>query len=533
MSFTRIWIILFACISLMEPKLLLSQEKQATEATDKEKKQNEDTTNTNDGKETNTTEKDQYPASVATGLKATLLSDKRSIKLEWNPPRESGEIIVARSQERIDTPAKLYISDSLGKYRSNPKDNPYISHKDINLKPGKYYYSIVLRHSVKKQNVKLIPGVNFIMQAVTVPDLQVKDEKHFIRQLKVEQTKKSLNFSWLPPNGVDLKSVRYTLYKSRHPLTTNVSFQRAKIVSSVQHPKNSYAVPADSLKNQFMYYGVTVSIKSFESRPLESPDTFVRVEKIQETARKKEKQPVKPNEEMATTQSHVKNLTYELNRGKVILLWNPPAKAVLKETVFHIYRFSEKPEEKPIAAGKGQKLQSLFHPETIFELDAAKITADTYLAVTVQDPQKAENQTLYAKDNFLLLRLEDLGKEASERKVEKESGSESTPPAEETSEKPVVPPETDELRQILRETYKQRNFVSAIDRLQTYVAKTTDPQKKAKGLFYMALSHYHQKDFRGALRILLKKEVQMNYNKERVDFYTKRCIEYREKKDNR
>ncbi len=51
-------------------------------------------------------------------LRSSLLPDKKSIRLDWEPPGGEGEIIIARSNSIIDTPEKLYIADSLGRFKS-------------------------------------------------------------------------------------------------------------------------------------------------------------------------------------------------------------------------------------------------------------------------------------------------------------------------------------------------------------------------------------------------------------------------------
>ena len=55
---------------------------------------------------------------------------------------------------------KLGVSDSLGKHKSD-KVNIFNNFKDANLRPGEYFYAIVLVSQVKKKRVKLFPGVNY------------------------------------------------------------------------------------------------------------------------------------------------------------------------------------------------------------------------------------------------------------------------------------------------------------------------------------------------------------------------------------
>ncbi len=87
-------------------------------------------------------------------IKAKKLQDGYSVELTWAPPQEDGEIIIARSTEIIDTPEKLYYADSLGRFPSTAKVQ-LKEFKDINLRPGKYYYAIVTVKRVKQKKVEL------------------------------------------------------------------------------------------------------------------------------------------------------------------------------------------------------------------------------------------------------------------------------------------------------------------------------------------------------------------------------------------
>lgn len=98
--------------------------------------------------------------SVANSIHAEILKkDENSIRIFWDAPKETGEIIVARSSSMIDTPEKCMIADSLGKYPSGIAGG-VTQIFDYNLKPGTYYYAVVLAHRVKKNMIKLVPGKN-------------------------------------------------------------------------------------------------------------------------------------------------------------------------------------------------------------------------------------------------------------------------------------------------------------------------------------------------------------------------------------
>ena len=75
--------------------------------------------------------------------------------------------------------------------------------------------------------------------------------------------------------------------------------------------------------------------------------------------------------------------------------------------------------------------------------------------------------------------------------------------------------------------YKKEKFREALVKFKSLADRVTDDSIRGKSLFFAALSHYNLGEYNLALKILLKEEVQMNYDKERVDFYVKRCLENR------
>lgn len=519
-----------------------------------------------------------YPNSVARGLKAFLLEDHRSIRLEWLPPKQTGEIIIARSSKRIDTPEKLFISDSLGRYKSDPNNNPYISHEDLNLKPGKYYFAVILRKDVKKRTVKLIPGVNYTLEPVIVrqTEKQQVDQFHYIRQITAKLTKDHLILHWLAPKQVDANNTSYNLYQSHQPPSTNIALQRAKLVEKFKHPTTSYQIPLSQLKERFLYFGITVTVNGFESRPLISNQSFVRIE-IPEKKVIEKPVAIIPKKNAKTTSSLVNNLDKEIIPERLTLRWSPPQNALLKQTVYHIYQF-QKPQqddskETPVKPEKARKLASVYHPQTLYQWQKPVIDKPCYFAVTVQNDKEFENKTLKAKQNMIFFTEKDLAglqkpkpiikppvdkkepvqpmKKKIEKPTEKiaEAAQKEPEPVKkveppkydpgheqdaiikpEPPEKPKQPKkEIDEFQQIMDSTYKKRKFSAAIEKLGAYVEKQKDPKKKAEGLFYQALSHFWQKNYDKALQLLLSNELQLHYDKQRVDFYSKRCIENRGK----
>ena len=75
--------------------------------------------------------------------------------------------------------------------------------------------------------------------------------------------------------------------------------------------------------------------------------------------------------------------------------------------------------------------------------------------------------------------------------------------------------------------YKKDKFTEARVKFESLADRVSSNAIRGKSLFFAALCYYNQKEYSSALRILLSEDVQMNYDKERVDFYVKRCLENR------
>ncbi|MCB1157309.1 MAG: hypothetical protein H7A25_10090 [Leptospiraceae bacterium] len=503
-----------------------------------------------------------YPKTSAKGIRAYLQPDNRSIRIEWVAPEESGKIILARSKSRIDTLEKLYIADSLGKYASDPMNNPYTSHLDQNIEPGSYYYAVVLMKTVRDKTTKLIADGNFttIPIIIPVPPPEVKETKKevilpekpiFIESLSIVPFGKRLELKWNHPSEANLYKPVYTIYLSSEPLSTLSSFTKAMKINRVNYPENSYLLPELVEPGKTYYVGVSSSYKEKEYTPLEENKSFVSYTAIE----KKEEPKPETKEELPISQSFIKNLNFEPQKDKVLLLWNPPDNAVKNETIYHVYH-AYRPmngEGNPLITGEATKVASLYHPETIFLLPSYDKTRIQFVGITVSNRTTRENPSLEEKNSFVKLdpeyimnfakkTEEDIPKETVKetKEVVPEKKEEVADTKEETKKEEKVEPEKKEVtkddkeidssfRTIMIRSFKKQNYKETIKALQEHLKGIEQPEKRARALFFTALSHFRLGEFQNALNILVQKEVKDNYDKERVDFYIKRCLEYRQR----
>ncbi|MCX7998413.1 MAG: hypothetical protein N3A69_05600, partial [Leptospiraceae bacterium] len=216
---------------------------------------------------------------LAKNIQARILEDGFSIQITWTPPEEEGEIIIARSKERLDTPEKLYYADSLGRY-PNKGDNKLSSFKDMNLKPGVYHYAVVMVSRVKKRDIILIPNQNYTYDPIDIgqPTQIIKigkneilpyahDNSRSISDIEVKTYKDYNQIRWAHPIDAEKTKPTYHLYRSEEPLSSIPLIKQARKIVELKYPDNFY-VDNKFEAGKIYYYGVSVSIQGEEFLPL-------------------------------------------------------------------------------------------------------------------------------------------------------------------------------------------------------------------------------------------------------------------------
>jgi hypothetical protein len=140
-------------------------------------------------------------------IKSKIAEEKNSVDISWTPPADEGEIIIARSKSVIDTADKLFVADSLG-IVSYKNDVRITSFKDINLRPGQYYYAIALVNSVRRRQVTMIANSNYTTSPVTIfenedPASTTVDTSRFVKSIDVQKVETGLRITWELPENSD------------------------------------------------------------------------------------------------------------------------------------------------------------------------------------------------------------------------------------------------------------------------------------------------------------------------------------------
>ena len=480
---------------------------------------------------------------VVSDLKVSLTTDLISIELNWTPPADEGEVIIARSNEVIDTAEKLGVSDSLGRHNSD-KVNIFNYFKDQNLRPGEYFYAIVLVSQIKKKRVKLIPGVNYSIAPVIVPDkankpipatTEIAPEAHttdFVDNLKIRNIDNTVRLNWTPPLNADKNSPKYIIYRSFEPMQNIGLMEKATKIGEVSHPINTFLdIQLDT--SQTIYYGVSVSIEDKEKLPLHIDKSFRKFyfvksektdpEEVSVISEKKNSIAVK-NKPLL----QVENLSVEIKNDGKLITWSAPESAVENSSTYYVYEsnqpFLNKLNSK--ITEKTKRIGTVVHPDTFFFHATSEKLGISYYGVTVKNGEEEENTILKEGQSYVKIEFKPEEPLESEKIVKKKLKKKETPKEEEKS--PAIVEELNpDFDTIMKQYYKKDKFKEALVKFKSLADRTSDNSMRGKSLFFAALCYYNLSEYNSALKILLKEEVQMNYDKERIDFYVKRCLEKR------
>ncbi|TGK35985.1 hypothetical protein EHQ12_08055 [Leptospira gomenensis] len=494
--------------------------------------------------------------SIANTIQAEILKkDENSIRISWDAPRETGEIIVARSSSMIDTPEKCMVADSLGKYPSGIAGG-VTQIFDYNLKPGTYYYAVVLAHHVKKNTIKLVPGRNFttipvvIEQALTpgttatenkTPELP---EDARVTDLTVKKEGKFLRLNWSPYDKAISNATVYTVYRSSEPMSSLSLMRKAEKLTELSHPESTF-LDQDLSKSQTFYYGVSVRSGAKEILPLVNGQSFVRFFYIG-TPNKNNGSSSEDMQksEYSYDEMHVKDIVAETEDTTLKLSWKAPDKAD-ENTAYTIYQ-SLKPLSGGTAtflSGNIRKLGEVKHPDTSAQIRLKKAGTRMFFGVTVKRGER-EEFNLVENESFLTINPSPNGegnegtpenngdpdsngveveKEKPDVQENKDTNKDETKDEQNRKDEEEFSGNDDELDRILKKTYWKRDYEGAIHDLKPFTGNGNSAAVRGKAKFFTGLSHYRRRNYKEALKHLISKDSKF-YNAERSEFWSKRCL---------
>jgi hypothetical protein len=527
-------------------------------------------------------EEGRYP-SIPKAIRANILSDRKSALVNWEPPKDEGEIIIARSNTVIDTAEKLYIADSLGRYRSGGAGGTK-NYYDYNLKPGIYYYAVALVSDVRKREVKLFANQNFtnipviIEETSSSPEVGVNpqlpifepESNHAgtVSNIAVSLEKKNVRIDWrAPPTAVSGRTI-YTIYRSTNPLTTLPLLQKAVKLAEVGHPAVTF-LDQGLEKSQTLYYGVSVKEgKGAEALPLEDKKSTIRIfyvkntdtntaEVIPDDSSPASEQRVKPTVVApidAPGTMHVRGVGYERVGKGVVMSWLPPEGAD-DSVIYSVYASTKSLSQGTTSFGSGfvVKVASINHPKTNFYIKELKEIEDLYFGITAKSGSIAEDYNL--KENVSFFKF-DFGKdlsvptetEVADVKPNKIDKVEKPEDLKIVNQSGVIPAELnslveedgddihsdsttvgfnvseEELNRIIRETVLRKKFESGAYRLEKFLTHERNSHLLGKAYFYLAVSYLKSGETRKALRFFMKRETK-SFSPDRTEFWTNQTLE--------
>ncbi|MCG6153250.1 tetratricopeptide repeat protein [Leptospira bandrabouensis] len=528
-------------------------------------------------------EESRYP-SIAKAIHVSLLPDKKSVRLDWDPPKLEGEIIVARSTVMIDSPDKLYIADSLGRYKTSAT-SPTRVYFDYNLKPGTYYYAIVMVTDVRRREVKLFANQNYTVTPIQIAeengtpvvgqnpefpafpaDVGIQSMVGGVSGITANIEKKYIRLDWTPPNGAIAGRTLYTVYRSNSPLTSLPLMQKAEKLAELTHPVNTF-LDQDLDKSQTLYYGVSVKqLGGEETLPLEDKKSTLRVFYVKQTAKNNaevivEESPIKPKPEVASNDTradlggvmHVRGLGYERVGKGAVISWISP-EAADESTIYSLYASVKPLNQGTTSFGQGSvvKVATVVHPKTNFFIKELKEIDELYFGVTAksngipEDYNLKENVSYFKYDFSKDITPKEEPNVVAESRPKKEpektdvyknehsvTPTESLPLKENAEQANDFKEETSatvnydlgqtDLNQIIKETVLRKKYEIAVYRLEEYLKNESNSYLKGKAMFFLGVSALKTGDTKKALKCFLKRETK-SYSPSRVEFWTNQTL---------
>ncbi|HMV45239.1 MAG TPA: hypothetical protein PKD50_22110, partial [Leptospiraceae bacterium] len=277
----------------------------------------------------------------------------------------------------------------------------------------------------------------------------------------------------------------------------------------------------------------TVTIGEKESIPLTEDKSFKKFyyiktdEPVKIVEEKKDPIQVPANKKPLS----ITKLSAKLRKDGILFTWIPQEGVVNNTTKYFLYESSSKiandTDSKLIEGAK--KIGTIVHPDLTFLHPRLDRKGIFYYAVTLQNGSEEENLVLKEDQSFIKL---DLSKRKKKKKKSDEVKTEEAKVVEEkktpTPQPQIVTDDSNpDFETIMTQYYKKEKYTEALVKFKSLADRVSNNSLRGKSLFFAALCNYNLKDYSAALKILLSEDVQMNYDRERVDFYVKRCLENR------
>lgn len=386
----------------------------------------------------------------------------------------------------------------------------------------------------------------------------------------------SIRITWKQPQNIS----GFMIVRSKEKIDTPTKFFTAQIVKKIRYRKyQDFRTIIDKNIPKGSYYYAVLNFASIRKKEMQFiPDFNITTQPLEILQDKNQYSKYSRNESPGIT---ITDLKVQRIKHFIKISWKPIK--YRGKINYHIYR-SEEPLSKISAFQNAKKVITLYQGETSYLDLPDNLPQTVYYGVTVEldkqeykplipnisfimyktqnkfynyvknklDVQAAKTNKKYALQKEKGKTVNNLQKQSLDRYttttlsedysdlmdsrlyLPSDSNYDNIDEEEMTGYNSVDQPYYEEyeeqiLLNIIQLTYYKKKYKTAIHELSNYIKTGVSEKRNSKALFYIALSYYHRGMFDKALKLLLKKELQNYYQKDRVAFYIDRCIENKER----
>ncbi len=419
--------------------------------------------------------------------------NKTQVLLTWKGVQQPNIVYnVYRSTEPLNSPERIKNAKLVGQVQA---DNESFIDRTI-TQSGKYYYAVTVRDIEGNEDVQLIPDQSYTVSPVSV----ILRRDVFVTNISAEIDEGALKLRWSKPD-VDVRS--FVIYRHAQPIVDAQTLALAVKVATVESPKLEY-VDKKPLPGTY-YFAVLAILEDGSLDTTLKPDSNYTTKPVVIGA------PIR-----------LKLIEAAEKNGLVKISWAYSGSS--GSQYFKLFRSTAMPSTP-------QDLNDAFLVDvvnvTTSEYTDSDIPAGTYYYTLVpetydidpefkiikginctSEPVKVTRQVT-AKVSPVLPEKEEI------KKPEKRAPEEEKPMEELKKEKPeqkFLP--TLNVNRIIATTFYKGKYESCIEALSEFVQSAHHPEEIAKANLFIGRSYIELKQYRQALKYIMKGDVAKYYPKE-------------------
>jgi len=184
------------------------------------------------------------PVYVAYSIKAEkvpYIEDGIRVKWSYNP-KYKGDFMVGRSNQIIDSQERALTARTIRIIKANGRGMVI----DTGLSPGKYYYVVVAKEKIKARDVELYRDLNFTSFPVVIDEPEIEATTSLINAKKIGR-----NRAWITWSKVKTRRTNYVIYRSSSIINTKSVLNHAQKIAVVSDKEDFLD---ENVKTSGIYY---------------------------------------------------------------------------------------------------------------------------------------------------------------------------------------------------------------------------------------------------------------------------------------